>query len=111
MEIQFNGTWGTVCDDQWDINDGNVVCHQLGYARASRVTTRAEFGRGRGQIWLDNVFCTGLEDSIDMCDHNGWGSHNCRHSEDAGVVCDGEGRREGGRAVRGGWEGGRAGRR
>ena len=90
MEIRFNGTWGTVCDDQWDINDGNVVCHQLGYAHAVRVAVRAEFGRGRGRTWLDNVHCTGLENSLSDCDHNGWGAENCGHNEDAGVVCEGE---------------------
>ena len=89
VEIQFNGTWGTVCDDQWDSRDANVACHQLGYASAARVTVRAEFGRGRGHIWLDNLQCTGLEASLGDCDHNGWGAHNCRHSEDAGVVCEG----------------------
>lgn len=67
-----------------------VVCNQLGYNHASRVTTQAEFGRGRGHIWLDNVICRGTENSLDECDHNGWGAHNCRHSEDAGVVCVGE---------------------
>ena len=89
VEVAFNGEWGTVCDDGWDINDAKVICTMLGHSYAIAATSRAHFGQGNGTIWLDNVQCDGSETSIDSCNHDGWTEHNCFHNEDAGVICSG----------------------
>ena len=87
VEIFVNGEWGTVCDDSFDIDDAEVICRQLGFAGAD--ATDFSVPPGTGEIWLDNLACTGDEDMLLDCDSNGIGSHNCGHGEDAGVVCRG----------------------
>ncbi|XP_053495130.1 neurotrypsin [Ictalurus furcatus] len=88
VEIYHNGLWGTICDDQWDDMDAEVVCRQLGLGGIPKAWSWAHFGQGRGPIQLDAVQCTGNELSLDECPHSGWEQHNCDHMEDAGVSCN-----------------------
>uniref|UniRef100_A0A8B9H121 SRCR domain-containing protein n=1 Tax=Astyanax mexicanus TaxID=7994 RepID=A0A8B9H121_ASTMX len=87
VEVYYRGRWGTVCDDDWGINDADVVCRQMGCGTALLAHRSAHFGQGTGPILLDNVLCSGSESSIRECHHNGFGRNDCNHGEDAGVTC------------------------
>lgn len=43
MWVKRGSDWGLVCDDDWGMEDGGVVCRQLGYGGAARVTTYNKF--------------------------------------------------------------------
>ena len=100
VEVFNTGTrqWGTVCDDKWTWNDAIVVCKQLGlgppvstitqHNRTSNgITYYATIKNRTYPIHLDDLRCRGTEPTLYDCNHAGVLVHNCKHSEDAGVVC------------------------
>ena len=80
-----------MCDDGWDHEDATVVCNQLGFVGSALAVSGSQFGPGLSSqpIWLDDVACVGREEFLNHCPNRGWGNHNCRHYEDAGVICRG----------------------
>ncbi|XP_029464835.1 neurotrypsin-like isoform X2 [Rhinatrema bivittatum] len=87
VEVYYSGDWGTVCDDGWTELSAQVVCRQLGFSGSASVASDGEFDAGEGFILLDEVACSGLEDSLLDCPHSSWGQHDCSHAEDVGVRC------------------------
>ena len=50
VEVFYNGTWGTVCQSHWTLQDANVVCGELGYTQALAAPGYSTFGPGTGQV-------------------------------------------------------------
>ena len=88
VEVYRSGEWATVCDNSWDIKEAEVVCRQLGYGYAILAIQSAAFGRGSGRQSERNWFCNGNETSLDNCSSS---AASCSHSEDASVICSGNG--------------------
>uniref|UniRef100_A0A4W4F0U4 SRCR domain-containing protein n=1 Tax=Electrophorus electricus TaxID=8005 RepID=A0A4W4F0U4_ELEEL len=87
LEVYHNAAWGSICDDQWDIRDAEVVCRQLGCGKALRADGSAAFGAGEGVIWLNRVKCRGDEIHLWDCSYSLKNHTDCSHKEDAGVTC------------------------
>ncbi|XP_038053937.1 deleted in malignant brain tumors 1 protein-like [Patiria miniata] len=86
LRILRDGRWGTVCKTGWTKEDAQVVCRQLGYS--SVVSYVSDDASGSGPIYLTNVNCDGTEQSLDQCQHDGWGVHDgCSHIMDVYVKC------------------------
>ena len=60
-----------------------IVIRHIGYTLAN------QYGAGTGTIWMDTVACVGNEETLGSCGHNGWGVHDCSHSEDVSIACTG----------------------
>ncbi|KAH9514984.1 hypothetical protein Btru_021590, partial [Bulinus truncatus] len=84
LEVFHSGQWGTVCDDNFDINAAQVVCKQLGYeTNKATFYGKAHYGQGTGiPVHLDDISCSGQENKLVQCSHNVWGFTTCEHDED-----------------------------
>ncbi|XP_030047681.1 scavenger receptor cysteine-rich type 1 protein M130-like [Microcaecilia unicolor] len=87
LEVYYEDSWGTVCDDDWDARDAAVVCKQLRCGPAMETTQKNPFGPGSGPVWLKRVLCGGWESHLSQC--GSWVSPKfaCTHMHDVAVTC------------------------
>ena len=60
------------------------------YSADGRAFSNAHFGAGTGPIVLDEVQCILSASQLLECSSNPIATHNCLHSADAGVGCEGK---------------------
>ena len=94
-----NGQWGGICDNNFDVNDANVICRMLGYQEPGLLIGTAAFANSTADdlygtapsgnnFVLDGLGCTGNEESIFDCQHKGEWNEDCSATDIAGVQCE-----------------------
>ena len=99
VKMSGSSEWQGVCDDEFDMNDANVICHMLGYLSAKSYKDTS--GYGKYETWegqslrkfgLDDIKCNGTESSLEQCPSltivSQTKKHNCADNEYAGVECN-----------------------
>ena len=90
VEICLQGVWGTICHSEFDTNDANVVCRQLGLPdRGAAVYYGAYFGQGSGPFHIQYIGCSGSESDLLQCSHGAYITLCSSHVGDVGVRCAG----------------------
>ena len=85
--------WDTpklVCDDSFDSIDAEIACSTLGFTNDGAFETvdmSDKWSESEIPILMDNVNCMVNSTSFLSCETNGFGVHNCDHTEDVLLTC------------------------
>uniref|UniRef100_A0A674H100 SRCR domain-containing protein n=1 Tax=Taeniopygia guttata TaxID=59729 RepID=A0A674H100_TAEGU len=85
VEVYSGGSWSSVCQEGWELQDTAVVCRELGCGTALEAPSRARFGAGTGPLWPYVPDCSGSEESLWECRRTE--RRECGRGGGAGAVC------------------------
>ena len=87
VEVFYQGKWGKICRDKWDINDAKVVCRQLGFQSALAEFIGINTRDDTIIVAMSDVACTGQEYVLASCKR--WdGKHRCQDNIGAQALCE-----------------------
>ncbi|XP_074608769.1 scavenger receptor cysteine-rich domain-containing group B protein-like [Acropora palmata] len=87
VEVFYQGKWGKICRNKWDINDVKVVCKQLGFQSAVAEFIGMDTKDENISVAMSNVACTGQESVLASCKRFD-GKHYCVDNKGAQAFCE-----------------------
>ena len=87
VEVLYQGKWGKICRNNWDINDVKVVCRQLGFPSAVAGLIGVNTRNDTISVVMSNVACTGQESVLASCRRLD-GKDNCSDNIGAQALCE-----------------------
>eukprot|EP00057_Strongylocentrotus_purpuratus_P005073 XP_003730148.1 PREDICTED: lysyl oxidase homolog 3 [Strongylocentrotus purpuratus] len=85
VDVYIDGAWGTICASDWDMNDAEVVCREIGLGYPYGITVVGGPPAGAGAKCLSRVKCYGHEDLLSECEV--YPVTRTSSTNDKGIVC------------------------
>ncbi|XP_044182828.1 hemicentin-1-like [Acropora millepora] len=87
VEVFYQGKWGKICRNEWDINDVKVVCRQLGFQSDLAEFLGMDTKDENISVAISNVACTGQESVFASCKRRD-GNYRCSNNIGAQALCE-----------------------
>ena len=88
VEVFYQGKWGKICRNEWDIDDVKVVCRQLGFQSALAEFTGMDIKDETIPVAMSNVACTGQESFLASCKRLDGKHVECVDNVGAQALCE-----------------------
>ncbi|XP_045920016.1 scavenger receptor cysteine-rich type 1 protein M130-like [Micropterus dolomieu] len=86
LEVKSNQRWSSVCEADFDQQDAEVVCRELGCGAPS-VLQRALYGEVEAPMWTKEFQCGGHESALLDCRSSGSARNTCSPGKAVGLTC------------------------
>ncbi|XP_036789872.1 deleted in malignant brain tumors 1 protein-like, partial [Oncorhynchus mykiss] len=86
VEVKSNQSWASVCEADFDLQDAEVVCGELGCG-APAALQGGLYGEGEGQTWDKEFQCKGNESLLLDCDTSDRENNTCLPGNAVGLTC------------------------
>ncbi|KAM3874246.1 scavenger receptor cysteine-rich domain-containing group B protein-like [Diretmus argenteus] len=88
VEVKSNQSWSSVCEDDFDQQDAEVVCRELGCGAPS-VLQGALYGEVKAAMGTKEFQCEGSESLLLDCGTSGSDRNTCSPGKAVGLICSG----------------------
>uniref|UniRef100_A0A668A600 SRCR domain-containing protein n=1 Tax=Myripristis murdjan TaxID=586833 RepID=A0A668A600_9TELE len=86
VEVKSDQSWSSVCEADFDQQDAEVVCRELGCGPPS-VLQGALYGEAEAPMWTKEYQCEGNESSLLDCGSSGSARNTCSPGKAVGLTC------------------------
>ncbi|XP_045898364.1 scavenger receptor cysteine-rich type 1 protein M130-like, partial [Micropterus dolomieu] len=86
LEVKSNQRWSSVCEADFDQQDAEVVCRELGCGAPS-VLQGALYGEVEAPMWTKEFQCGGHESALLDCRSSGSARNTCSPGKAVGLTC------------------------
>ncbi|KAM4637016.1 scavenger receptor cysteine-rich type 1 protein M130-like [Discoglossus pictus] len=90
LEVYYNGSWGSVCNNKMDRDIVSVICRQLNCGSTGIQESMYAYGVAPSNsfFWVDHIECRKRDETLWQCPSSSWTPNSCTIREVAEIKCD-----------------------